>query len=102
MGAILVGQMGTLSVRMERGARQEFAAIAERVRHASENLDAERIEEANQLLKALGDDPRANLKTLRKSPEGVNVLIDAWHDLTHQPWAIWAGPHGVTMGNLMG
>src|SRR5277367_1874282 len=28
MGAILVGQMATLSVRMERGAEQEFAAVA--------------------------------------------------------------------------
>ena len=32
MGAILVGQMATLSVRMERGAKQEFASVATRVR----------------------------------------------------------------------
>src|ERR1700755_2687376 len=36
MGEILVRQMATLSVRMERGARQESAAIASRVRHAEE------------------------------------------------------------------
>src|ERR1700722_10947903 len=46
MGAILVGQMATLSVRMERGAKQEFAAVALRVRHASDEFDAERIENA--------------------------------------------------------
>ena len=45
MGAILVGQMATLSVRMERGAEQEFAAVASRVRHASEVFDAERVEQ---------------------------------------------------------
>src|ERR1700677_3726841 len=41
MGAILVGQMATLSVRMERGARQEFATVAENARHATEVFDAE-------------------------------------------------------------
>ena len=50
MGAILVRQMATLSVRMERGARQEFAAIAARVRHAADDFDEDRIERAERLL----------------------------------------------------
>ena len=35
MGDVLIRQMATLSVRMERGAKQEFAAVATRVRNAS-------------------------------------------------------------------
>jgi hypothetical protein len=106
MGAILVGQMATLSIRMERGAKQEFAAVAERVRHASDDFDAERVERAQELLKAIGDDPRGNLRKLLKSPEGVNVLIEAWQDLradlTREPSPGWGMKQGATMVSLLG
>jgi hypothetical protein len=106
MGAILVGQMASLSIRMERGAKQEFAAVAERVRHASDDFDAERLEHAQELLKAIGDDPRGNLRKLLKSPEGVNVLIEAWQDLradlTREPGPAWSLKHGATMISLLG
>src|SRR6516164_407466 len=49
MGAVLVRQMALLSVRMERGARQELAAIAVRVRHAADDFDEQRIELAERL-----------------------------------------------------
>ena len=105
-GAILVGQLATLSVRMERGARQEFAAVAERVRHAGDDFDAERVEKAEQLLKAIGDDPRGNLRKLLKSPEGVEVLLEAWQDLridlTRESRKLWTLAHGATMAKLLG
>ena len=106
MGAILVGQMATLSVRMERGAKQEFAAVAERARHASEVFDAERVAKAEQLFKAIGDDPRGILRKLRKLPEGIDILVDAWHDLRHglareyRPG--WSQKKGVAMAHLLG
>jgi hypothetical protein len=81
MGAILVGQMATLSVRMERGARQEFAAVAIRARHAGDVFDAERSEAAKELLKTIGSDPREIVRKLLKSPEGVELMAEAWHDL---------------------
>jgi hypothetical protein len=106
MGAILVGQLAALSVRMERGVKQEFAAVAERARHASDNFDAERVARAELLLKSIGDDIRGNLKKLRKSPEGVDVLLEAWQDLRDKlgrelrPGLGMAD--GVTMANLLG
>jgi hypothetical protein len=106
MGAILVGQMATLSVRMERGAKQEFAAVAERARHASDVFDAERVEKAEQLFQEIGDDPRGKLRKLRKLPEGVKVMIDAWQDLRDglarefRPGL--SQKQGVTMAHLLG
>ena len=80
-GMILIVKLATLSVRAERSAEQESAAIALRVRHAADEFDEERIERANQLFQSLGDDPRGNLRKLRKMPEGVERLIEDWYDL---------------------
>jgi hypothetical protein len=106
MGAILVGQMAMLSVRMERGAKQEFAAVAERARHASDAFDAERVEKAEQLFKEIGDDPRGKLRKLRKLPEGVEVMIDAWQDLrgglAREFRPGWSQKQGETMANMLG
>jgi hypothetical protein len=106
IGAILVGQMATLSVRMERGATQEFAAVARRVRHASEEFDAERFERAEQLFKTIGDDLRGNLRQLLKSPEGVAFMVDAWRgmraNLTHESRPFWTQEDLATAANLLG
>jgi hypothetical protein len=106
MGAILLGQMATLSVRMERGARQEFAAVAIRARHASDDFDAARSEAAKDLFKTIGDDPRAIVRKLLKSPEGVDVMDEAWQDLraklTRESGPSWGVPSGLTMANLLG
>jgi hypothetical protein len=106
MGAILVRQMALLSVRMERGARQELAAIAVRVRHAAADFDEERIERVEQLLEQIGDDPRGNLRRLKKMPEGVIRLGRAWRDLradlAREPKPTWTASHLVRAGNLVG
>ena len=106
MGAILIGQMATLSVRMERGARQEFANVAERVRHAADVHDAEQVERAEQLMATLGDDPRGILRRLRRFPEGVEALLLAWRelraDLTREGAPHWDGKKMVKMANLLG
>src|ERR1700679_951218 len=64
MGAILVGQMATLSVRMERASEQEFAAVASRVRNAASDFDEARYQRAEDLLLGLGENPRGNLRRL--------------------------------------
>jgi hypothetical protein len=69
MGAILVRQMATLSVRMERGAKQESAAIAARVRHAEEEFDDGRLERVDRFFECLDVDPRWALRQLRRMPE---------------------------------
>jgi hypothetical protein len=66
---------------MERAAEHEIAATAHRVRHAIENFDEERLDAADALFEKLADEPRSTLRKLRKSPEGVDRLVDAWTDL---------------------
>ena len=106
MGAILVGQMATLSVRMERGARQEFAAVASRVRHATDDFDAERVSRAEELLKSIGEDPRKTVRQLLKSPEGIELMLEAWQDLraglTHESRPFWTREDLATAANLLG
>ena len=80
-GTILILQMATLSVRAERATEHESAAIALRVRHAADAFDEERIERANALFEGLADDPRNNLRKLKKMPEGIDRLIEGWRDL---------------------
>jgi hypothetical protein len=106
MGSILVGQMATLSVRMERGATQESAALATRVLHAPEAFDRERVDQAKTLYGGLAADPKTVLRELRKSPEGVDLLLAAWNDLREDPTRdrrpFWTPSHLVRMTNLMG
>jgi hypothetical protein len=105
-GAILIVRMATLSVRAERAAEHESAAIARNVRHAADEFDEGRIEEADRRFAALADDPRGNLRGLKKMPEGVDRLIDAWRDLrqdlTADPRPIWAAEQLERAANLTG
>ncbi len=105
-GAILIGVLATLSVRAERAAEQEIAATALRVRNAADAFDEERIEKANELFAGLANDPRTNIRKLKKMPEGVDRLIDEWNDLRNdliiQPKAEWTTEHLERAGNLIG
>ncbi len=106
MGKILVSRMATLSVRMERAEKQETAAISRRVLHAVDDFDQNRLDEADRLLDLLGEEPRINLRKLRKSPEGVDRLIIAWQelraDLTREPRPLWTASHRERAENLTG
>ena len=106
MGQILVRRIATLSVRMERGAQQEFAAIASRVRLAADDFDQDRLDEADRLFSRLPDDPRANLRKLRRSPEGVDRLLLAWRelrdDLTQDGKPLWTPEHRQLAEHLTG
>jgi hypothetical protein len=80
-GVALIAQMAALSIRIERAAEHETAAIAHHVRHAIDAFDDERADAAQQLFETLAADPRPALKKLLRTPEGVERLIDAWDDL---------------------
>jgi len=105
-GAILIEKMATLSVRAERAVEHESAAIALKVRHAAEDFDEERIDRADDLFDKLGEDPRNNLRKLRKSPEGVDRLIEEWQDLradlTIDPAPEWTVSHLERAAGLIG
>jgi hypothetical protein len=106
MGAILIGQMAMLSVRMERGAAQEFAAVASRVRNAASDFDEARYQRAEDLLSGLGENPRGNLRRLLKMPEGVELMIQSWNDLRsdldREGKPLWTAAHLVQAANLLG
>ena len=106
MGQILVREMATMSVRMEVSARHEFAATAERVRNAADAFDEQRVTRAEALMATLGEDPRGNLRRLKKSPEGLELLIDAWRelrsDLTRPVKPLWTAAHLVKAANMLG
>jgi hypothetical protein len=106
LGKIMVRQMAMLSVRMERSGTQETVAIALRVRHAPDDFDQARLDEADRLLDLLGEEPRVQLRKLRTSPEGVERLILAWEelrgDLTRDPQPTWTSWHRDRAENLTG
>jgi len=105
-GQILVRQMASLSVRVERASEQESAAIAHHVRHAVDDFDEERIEAADRLFEGLEADLRNNLRKLRKSPEGVDRMIEEWQDLrldlTMEPAPEWSESHLERAARLLG
>jgi hypothetical protein len=105
-GVILIAQMATHSVRAENAARQELAATAMRVRHAVDDFEEGRIEQADALFDSLAEDPRKNLRKLRKMPEGVERMIEAWHDLradlTQTPLPKWTAEHLAQAARLLG
>ena len=105
-GRFLVRQMATLSVKMDRSAKQETAATASNVRHAVENFDHERLIEADRLIVLLEEDPRYHLRKLKRTPEGVERLIEVWHDLradlTRNPDLAWTDRHSERLTNLLG
>jgi hypothetical protein len=105
-GLILIAQMATLSVRAERAVEQESAAISRNVRHAADDFDEERIARANELFESLAEDPRNNLRKLKKRPEGVERLIEEWEDLRNDlaidPQADWTPAHLERAARLTG
>jgi hypothetical protein len=106
LGLILVRQMALLSVRMERAALHELAAVARNVRHAPDDFDENRLAAADLLLETIGENPTRNLRKLRRTPEGVDRLIEAWNDLrvdlTREPGSIWTPAHLDRAENLVG
>ena len=81
LGKMLVGQLATLSVRLERSARQEEEAVAKRVRRAAEAFDHDRVDEVEDLFDSIAEDPRRAARMLKRSPEGVDRLVEAWSEL---------------------
>ncbi len=106
LGSALVYQLASITVRMKRATRQENAAVAESVRNAPENFDRDREEQAESLFEAIQENPRANLRKLKRSPEGVIILVNAWNelkaDMTRPGRSHWTEGHMVRMGHLMG
>jgi len=81
MGAVLVQRVAMLSVRLDRGYRQESAAIAAKVLRAEADFDEARRAEADHLLHWIGATPATNHRRLLATPEGVDRLVAEWREL---------------------
>jgi hypothetical protein len=105
-GRDLARQMAVMSVRMDHCARHESMAIAHNRRHAIDRHDDAREDEADRLFVALGEDPKGNLRRLKRMPEGVDRLVESWKrlraELTRKPRPRWTAWHREQAENLTG
>ena len=106
VGRDLARLMAVMAVRMDRCSNHEAVAIAHAKRHAIDRHDDGREDEANRLFEALGEEPRINLRRLKRMPEGIQLLVEAWQglraDLTRQPRPRWTAWHRERAENLTG
>jgi len=77
IGSYLAHQIALMTVRCQRAARQETAALAIKVRHAATDFDEKRNGEADHLMGWIGSEPVSYRRKLMAMPEGVDRLIDA-------------------------
>jgi len=109
---LLVHRIAMLSVRLDRSARQEAAALSARIEGAEAAFDDARRAEAERLLREISHAPATNYRRLMASPEGVELMIAAWEemkiDLEHPEETRWTYSHyhradylhGLDAGNV--
>jgi sirohydrochlorin ferrochelatase len=106
IGRDLARLLAIMAFRMDQCARHEAMAIAHGRRHAIDRHDDARQDEADRLFAALGEDPRGNLRRLKRMPEGVDLLVEAWQglraELTREPRPRWTPWHREQAENLTG
>ncbi len=105
-GRGLVRRAAMLSVRLERCAVQEAAAISMGVRAAAADFDEAREAEVDRLMGSIAEEPAATVRRLRRMPEGVDRMIAAWEDLrsdlAHHSRRPWTTGHQEVAENLTG
>jgi len=103
---LLVGRVALLSVRLERSARQEAAALSARVLGAEAAFDDARKAEAEHLLRWIAAEPATNARRLMATPEGVELMIAEWErmklDLENPHGTQWTYSHYQHADNLHG
>jgi len=75
VGAALAHQVALMTVRLQRAARYEAAALAARVRGAAIAFDDAREAEAEKLLGWIEQDPPNHRRKLLAMPEGVDKIV---------------------------
>ena len=105
-GRVLARLAATLAVRFERGVRHEEAATAERMRHAVDVFDETRQSDAEQLLATIAENPMTNARRLRRTPEGIDLVIDTLTDLrfaaAEDDGAAWTADLAARFDHLTG
>ncbi len=84
MGLILARQAAAAAVRLDRCRDHDRAATAFRVRHAAEQFLDDRAAAVDLALDRLADDPGGSVRTLLRSPAGVERLIELWEAVAQE------------------
>lgn len=78
-GAILAHRASLLSIRMERLAERDFAAVQADVAEAKAQFDRDWADDLAGWVEALeGDDASSAIQSLEQTPDGLNLLQNAW------------------------
>ena len=105
-GRTLVKRVAMLSVRLERSAVHEAAAISKNVRAAVSDFDEARETAVDELFASLAENPGPALRRLARTPEGVERMVDAWMDLREDlkfaDGSRWTAEHVAMAVNLSG
>ena len=105
-GRGLVRRAALLSVRLERSAVQEAAAISAKIRAAGPDFDEAREAEVDQLFRDLAEAPAGSVRCLLRMPEGVDRMARTWRalreDLTAGDGSRWGGDHALMAIRLTG
>jgi hypothetical protein len=106
MARQLVLRMALLLLRLDRSAGHEAKAIAHRMRKAQAEFDDARLAEAENYYSWIASEPATNARRLRKSPEGIDLLIRAMEglrsDLVHPDGHRWDWQHCEQFHHLLG
>ena len=103
-GTALIRRAAMLSIRLERCAVQEAAAISLNIRAAESDFDEAREAEVDALFEKLEENPLVAVRRLLRMPEGVDRMVAAWGDLRDDLTigSRWTAGHGAMALRLSG
>ena len=96
LGAYFAHQIALMTVRCQRAARQESAAITAKILRAPAEWDEVRAAEADHLMGWIGVEPAAYRRRLVATPEGIDRLIERLLGLKSEldrPVVVWDYNH---------
>ena len=78
---LLAHRAAFLSVRLDRCAAYETAALSEAIRTAEADHDRDIRKDVDDAVKRLPDDPISSVARLERTPEGVDWMLRSWGEL---------------------
>ena len=96
LGAFFAHQIALMTVRCQRAARQESAALNAKILRAPAEWDEVRAAEADHLMGWIGVEPAAYRRQLVATPEGIDRLIERLLGLKSEldrPVVVWDYNH---------
>jgi len=102
----LVSRIAFLMLKLERAARHESKAIGYKMRQARDNFDDARKSEVENYYNWIAAEPATNARRLRRTPEGVDRLLQTFDDLKtdlSNSYAMqWGWQHCELLHHIMG